>query len=391
MIGYGVDPDDDSRYFFYTIAGFARAVKDRKVHRCNRCMVILDEAHNIRGGGAQTMAVVNYAKRASKVLLLTATPVMNNPYDISALINIVDGDNLLNKRNFKKILKDPDEFYDYFSGKISIFSPDESEIKKYYPKSENHDIFITMPKEYEKKYNEVESREMNSFIVQLFGITNLEVFYNGVRRGSNNLEENSPKIRWIVDKIKQSRDKDKFVIFSHFLNAGSRLLMRQLDKKNIPYAYIDGTVSKLEREEIVEKYNNNEIKALLISKAGGEGLDLKETRNVIIIEPSWNEATHQQIIGRAVRYKSHENLPERERKVDIYRLYLIRPSEEKILNLLTTDEIIQSKNYESVLENEDSMLSVDLYLKNFVIDKKNKIDEFLEMVEEVCIENDSNF
>jgi SNF2 family DNA or RNA helicase len=387
MKGYGANVDDP-RYFFYTIAGFNKAVENKIVEKCNQCMLIVDEAHNIRTlAGTQASTIIEYAKRAKKVLLLTATPVVNYPHDLSNLISIVDGNNPMSKNEFYKMLEDPDEFYNYFVCKISMFSPDDTEIVQYYPKSINHEVFIPMTTDYENKYKKIEENEKNDLIVKLFGEKNLEKFYNGVRRASNNLDDaSSPKVVWIMKKINESEKKDKFVIFSHFLEAGLRLLMKELDKKKISYKHIDGSMSKKKREEIVEEYNNNKIKVLLISKAGGEGLDLKATRNIIIMEPSWNEATHKQVIGRAIRYKSHEGVPKKDRKVDVYRLYLVKPAEELVMDQLISEEALEEGNYGEIIGSND-MLSVDFYLRNFVMNKQKRIDQFLESLIDLSIEN----
>ena len=53
------------------------------------------------------------------------------------------------------------------------------------------------------------------------------------------------------------------------------------------------------------------IKVIMITKAGAEGLDLKNVRNVHIMEPYWYETRIQQVIGRAARYNSHIDLPEK--------------------------------------------------------------------------------
>jgi len=389
MKGYGANVDDP-RYFFYTIAGFNKAVEKGTVERCNQCMLIVDEAHNIRTmGGAQASTIIEYSKRAKKVLLLTATPVVNYPHDLSNLISIVDGTNPLSKKGFEDMMQDPDEFYNYFVCKISMFSPDDAEIVQYYPKSINHDVFIPMTQSYEEKYKKIEENEKNDLIVKLFGEKNLEKFYNGVRRASNNLDDSSsPKVVWIMKKIAESEKKDKFVIFSHFLEAGLRLLMKELDKKKISYKYIDGTMSKKKREEIVEEYNNNKIKVLLISKAGGEGLDLKATRNIIIMEPSWNEATHKQVIGRAIRYKSHEGVPKKDRVVDVYRLFLLKRAEEAVIDQLMDPEVLEEGSFKEII-GTDGELSVDFYLRNFVVYKQRKIDEFLQSLSSLSIENNN--
>jgi hypothetical protein len=59
------------------------------------------------------------------------------------------------------------------------------------------------------------------------------------------------------------------------------------------------------------------IKVLLTTKTGAEGIDLKNVRQVHIIEPFWNPVRINQVKGRAVRVASHIELPPAERKVEI--------------------------------------------------------------------------
>ena len=66
-----------------------------------------------------------------------------------------------------------------------------------------------------------------------------------------------------------------------------------------------------------------------MSKCGGEGLDFKGVENVIITDPPWNDSNLKQIIGRAVRYKSHEHLPKNKRKVNVYEIISVSPGHEK--------------------------------------------------------------
>ena len=57
---------------------------------------------------------------------------------------------------------------------------------------------------------------------------------------------------------------------------------------------------------------------MLLSSSGGEGLDLKNTRQIHIMEPHWNTSKIDQVIGRGIRYKSHESLPVAKRNVTVY-------------------------------------------------------------------------
>jgi len=52
-----------------------------------------------------------------------------------------------------------------------------------------------------------------------------------------------------------------------------------------------------------------------------EGVSLLRVSQVHILEPYWNLSRIKQIIGRAIRFCSHKDLPKRRNFVDIY-LYL---------------------------------------------------------------------
>ena len=64
--------------------------------------------------------------------------------------------------------------------------------------------------------------------------------------------------------------------------------------------------------------NGENIKVVLISRAGAEGIDFKYIRQVHILEPWYNLNRIEQIIGRGVRNQSHKLLPFEERNVEIF-------------------------------------------------------------------------
>jgi len=57
---------------------------------------------------------------------------------------------------------------------------------------------------------------------------------------------------------------------------------------------------------------------VIISQTGTEGIDLKNIRQVHILEPWYNMNRIEQVIGRARRNCSHKELPESERNVQIF-------------------------------------------------------------------------
>lgn len=369
---------DTSKYSFYTIDGFMIAKQNGEIN-CDDVMLIIDEAHNLRSEikndkGKKALYLINCAKEAFKVLLLSATPIINRPYDLVNLISMIDGTDNLDKKDFGEIFDDPDKFRDYFSCKISIFQPDIKETKIFYPKSKINEIFIPMTTNYENKYVKV---EQDIGFSQLF--ENPKTFYNGVRRASNKIDDdiNAPKIVWIRNFFTKNKN-GKCVIFSHWLESGIMTIMKILDEYNISYKYIDGSLSKKERKEAVKEYNLNLIRVLLISKAGGEGLDLKETRYMILLEPGWNPAITEQVIGRGIRFKSHYHLPKSQQIVNVYKLYLVKQNEKnKINKYIDIEKARKSKK----------KWSVDLYLRALALSKKIMIDDMMKRLKSYSIEN----
>ena len=113
-----------------------------------------------------------------------------------------------------------------------------------------------------------------------------------------------------------------------FKKYGTKSLLKSSSVKlDTPPSYImitgDKTLSpnNAEHVKLVSSENNkdgNIIKAILISRAGSEGLDFANIRQVHILEPWYNTNRIEQIIGRAVRNKSHKMLPFIKRNVMIF-------------------------------------------------------------------------
>ena len=77
--------------------------------------------------------------------------------------------------------------------------------------------------------------------------------------------------------------------------------------------------------KLKEINNNNNmgeiIRVLMITSSGSEGITLKNTRFVHIIEPYWHPVRTDQVIGRARRICSHQDLPEEFKTVEVF-IYL---------------------------------------------------------------------
>ncbi len=382
QFGLSIDnPDFVSRVDIKGYDEFVNSQKRKGETSCENTFLIIDEAHNFRtdpnikntmlAKGSKTYTMMKCAAQAFKVLLLSATPVVNRVYDLQNLLAMIDGVdpiNLLTRAQFEKSVKSSDELYKKLLCKTSYYeSPKENFPERIDIPLDETRIYMT--DEYYDRYMKIERRVANPDILQ--GITlsdvNKTYFYHNLRMAVNALDkELSPKIEWIINFIiKEAEEGRKSVVYSNFKTAGMNLLRKQLDELNIPnlYAYITGTVTEDIRRVIVKRYNRDDVKILLITRAGGEGLDLKKTRNVIIMEANWNPAVNEQIIGRAIRYRSHEKLPPEERNVKVYRLMLSKP-----------------------LGNTDEKKSVDDILEEMVRIKKELVDKVTEVIQRSSIE-----
>jgi len=103
------------------------------------------------------------------------------------------------------------------------------------------------------------------------------------------------------------------------------------DEKEIIRSIFNGNLNLLPpgcselREQLITIYPNNFygelIKVLMITQSGSEGIDLKNVRYVHMMEPYWHPVRNQQVVGRAVRICSHNDLKVGDRNVKAF-LYL---------------------------------------------------------------------
>ena len=130
----------------------------------------------------------------------------------------------------------------------------------------------------------------------------------------------------------------KYFGFSSFIDLNS-------GTDGFRYIEYHGNINKEQRFKNVEQYNVLEnkngavIKIIMISPAGAEGLSLKNTRQVHIVEPYWHEVRIKQMVGRAIRLCSHKDLPKDQRHVDVFRYKSVRSTLNK---KITTDQLIES-------------------------------------------------
>ena len=278
---------------------------------CEGVFLICDEAHRLKSKGQITSQVMQCARQAFKVLLLTATPIVNDPSDTINLFAMAMNADPIGPKAFEQLWRSGDvrELRRY----VSFLGKNSSD----YPNVREHTVVLKMPQPYYNEYHLVEQRQFQGRPVSTVINSEADVFafLSGVRRASNAaMLTDNPKLDWVQKKVAQG---GKFLIYSEWLKAGGDLVQKALPNAGA----VTGKISKKERDATVAAYNRGDLKVLFLSAAGGEGLDLKGTTDVILFEVPWNEAREKQVIGRAARFKSHA----KNQTVNVWKLVLRKP------------------------------------------------------------------
>jgi superfamily II DNA or RNA helicase len=363
-----LDPEKDSAEIRHLMTKeFATIKKDQKTrfskykersdkinitnqYDCKKTMVIIDEAHNMRNMGIGYKAAFKCVIQSKKLLLLTATPFVNKLHDFVPIINMLYRDEKILIKLKKLIpqiidndivyLKALDNIGFMLQGKVTYLNDKNSE---FFPTVRTHKMEIDMTPDYFKKYAKalVEDRD--------FGDAP-EVFFNGFRRAVNKVgaeEYINEKLGIILNLVDEGRQT---LVFTNWIEAGINVLIEAFNKNGISYLIISGKILASKRLQIVEQFNNKKVQVLIITLAGSEGLDLKEVRDVIILDPVWSPSVMEQIVGRAVRYLSHIKLPKSEQIVDVYNLILKTPLFSEVPS---GDEILYAFIYNKQKQTDD--------------------------------------
>jgi hypothetical protein len=236
----------------------------------------------------------------------------------------------------------------------------------------------------------------------------------------------SPKFLNMLENIKDNEYKGLHLVYSQFRTAeGIGLFCKVLDKngftrfkikKNISgvweidiseanmgkptYALYTGTETTEEKEimrliyngewELIpdsignvlkKSFRNNNmgevIKVFMITSSGSEGINLRNTRYVHIMEPYWHPVRSEQVIGRARRICSHKDLPRALQTVEVF-VYLMSFTPEQ----LKSDEAVELKRKDLSKTEPKVPLTSDQYLYEISEIKANLTQQLTEAIKE---------
>lgn len=355
------------------VLSYTKAVNQiNELHSQNYDLIIADESHNLRNlKTKRSKELTELITNAPQRMLATATMQYNKPSDIAPLLNMAHGKRVIvedpkafekrylevhkdapsllkrilgGKLKVETKLKNEDELQEIMEPVVSHYdSKKDPEFLEHFPSKTEKVVEVEMSPEQQQVYKYMEGQL--PWAVRMKVRANLPLdkreaaklnsFSTAVRQASNStsvfypkMQKVTPKIHAAVKSLVESANKDKNfrgLVYSNYKEAGVNDYSKELTKAGIPHEVFNGELNKTEKDEMVKRFNAGKTKALLITSAGGEGLDLKGVKKIQILEPSWNASKITQVIGRGVRYNSHAHLPKSERKVEVEHYHSIFP------------------------------------------------------------------
>ena len=327
--------------------------------------VILDEAQAIKNADSQTAKAARLLRGRHR-LALTGTPVENHLGELWSLLEFLNpgflGASSLFRTHSEELRNPGSETRSLLARALRpfILRRTKEQVAPELPARMEQTLLCELPPDQRRLYNELRDHYRSSLgtmgrskILVLEALLRLRqaACHPGLIDPGRS-DEPCAKLDLLLPQLQEILEEGhKALVFSQFTTFLG-LLRRQLDRKGIPYLYLDGKTR--DRQEKVEQFQSDPAFPLfLISlKAGGLGLNLTAADYVYLLDPWWNPAVEAQAIDRAHRIGQT-------RPVFASRIVARDTVEEKILELQKSkrdlaDAIIQAdKSLLAALSRED--------------------------------------
>jgi hypothetical protein len=172
------------------------------------------------------------------------------------------------------------------------------------------------------------------------------------------LKKNSQQ-QWTLDIPKVNTKFRMFALYTGTETTEEKEIIRNIF--NSDWEYLPIQLARQLKEIHGNNYMGEIIRIFMITASGAEGISLKNTRYVHIIEPYWHPVRIEQVVGRARRICSHESLDKSLRNIKVF-LYLMTFTDEQIKNgsisLLKKDKSKYDKTSQRPITSDESLYEI---------------------------------
>lgn len=184
---------------------------------------------------------------------------------------------------------------------------------------------------------------------------------------------------WEIVEDEKDAGKPKFVLYTGTETPDEREIIRNV--YNGAWDLVPVNIANKLREQHENNMYGDVIKIFMITSSGAEGINLKNTRYVHIVEPYWHMVRPDQVVGRARRICSHQDLPEELRTVQVF-LYVTKFSKEQ----KTDDKNIEIRIRDVSRIDKATPVTTDETLYEIASIKQRINNQILQAVKETAID-----
>jgi hypothetical protein len=350
------------------------------MQRANADTMVVDEYHRARNDDNSTYESLMAGRQLAKNFVgLTGSLINNRPEEIASLVSISENNPSLTgsdfKGKFERTIGETETFTGTKRKLIGVANPaalakalypridvvDTNDVAgNSMPRKDVKEVKVPMSDEQYKLYQlalkrlgplseyvtrkdpNVSMREAHQIFTQI-GQARQVSNSVGTARSDVSLEDSAqrtPKVsRVIQDTIKHLNEKpdNQVVLYSNLVRGGVDVLDAGLTQAGIPHALFIGkgtevgnnTVTETVRQQGVQDYKDKKLKAIIISGAGAEGLDLKDSTAFYSLDGHFNPERILQAEARARRLGGQAERPPEQRVVDVRRYQSVAPTSEQ--------------------------------------------------------------
>jgi SNF2 family DNA or RNA helicase len=287
-------------------------------------LVILDEAQRIKNWKTKTAQAVKQVQ-SEYAIVCTGTPLENRLDELHSITEFVDryklgplfrflanhqileGHKVIGYKDLHKINQTLSDI---------LIRRTKKQVLKELPKRIDKNLFVSVTAEQKeihddhyskvcrlvnkwKRFKYLSEKERQMLLVHL----------NCMRMVSDSTfildqeTRHDTKIAELMSLLEEvfSGDHQKVVIFSQWERM-TRLVSKELEKRNIKYEYLHGGVPSPKRKDLLKNFHEDDASRVFLSTdAGGVGLNLQCASVVINLDCPWNPAVLEQRIARVYR------------------------------------------------------------------------------------------
>jgi len=334
---------------FFTVCNYEQVLRDiLAIERVKWDLIILDEGQRIKNWEAKTTNVVKRL-RSPFALVLSGTPLENRLDELYSVVQFVDDRRLGPAFRFFNRHRVADE-----KGKVLGYKNLDQLRKHLEPillrrtreqvltqlPERTVEIVRIAPTEEQFAIHHAQMKIVASIVRKAFisemDLLRLRQALLMCRMSADStflVEKRDPAYSSKLERLDElfeqlfSEQGRKAVLFSEWTTMLD-LIEKQLKRRKLKYARLDGSVPQARRQQLVDEFqHNSDCRLFITTNAGSTGLNLQAANTVINVDLPWNPAVLEQRIGRAHRMGQKQ-------PVQVYLLVTEETLEESLLATL---------------------------------------------------------